>query len=192
MSGASAIQTIVAWNWSATSLGSSAAAITSPREQSISASSVSVTDWPARARGEIAVRRYDACDRRFAPGRQHAHFVAGAHFAGSDASGEAAERAVGAVHPLHRHAERRCRRIVGNLNARQMCEQRRTIVPGHVHAGGDDIVAVNARDRDSVQRPSAPRAARMRDTPQRSPRIPARSIRRDPFSSPPAPRGGCP
>jgi hypothetical protein len=42
--GSSAIHTSVHSNWSATSAGASAAQITSPREMSISSSSVSVTD----------------------------------------------------------------------------------------------------------------------------------------------------
>src|SRR5436190_21764496 len=44
----SAIHTMVDSNWSDTSGGLSAAAITSPREQSISLSKHSVSDWPAR------------------------------------------------------------------------------------------------------------------------------------------------
>ena len=53
-----------------------AAAITSPREQSTSSASVTVTDWPATASLEVAVGGDDPLDPRDPARRQHPHLGA--------------------------------------------------------------------------------------------------------------------
>ena len=73
--GSSAIQMIVASNWSATSAGADAVEITSPREMSISSTKVRVIDWPAiaslRSPSAVTMRavlsRPEGCTRTRSP-----------------------------------------------------------------------------------------------------------------------------
>ena len=77
-----------------------------PRETSTSSSSTSVTAWPSTARGEVAAMRDDALDPRGLAGFGDHHLVALRDRARRDRAGKAAEIEIGAVHILHREAER--------------------------------------------------------------------------------------
>ena len=146
--GSSAIQTIVASNWSATAGGELVQASTSPRLTSISSSSVSVTDCPATARSRSPSNVTMRATRLSRPDGSTAQLLARAHHAARDRAGEAAEIEVGAVDPLHRQPERLVLQSVLDLDRLEIVHQRRAVIPGHVLAGRDDVVALQARERD--------------------------------------------
>ena len=101
---------------------------------------------------ERAVEGLDGGDARRPPGGEDHDLVAGAQHAAGHLPGVAAVVVVllglRADHPLHGEA-----RVVevarrGDLDRLEVVQQRRSLVPGHVGRGLDDVVAVQRRDRD--------------------------------------------
>ena len=105
----------------------------------------------------LAVGTEDARDGGGAAGGDDADLVADRDAAGGDEAGEAAEVLVGAVDPLHGHAERPVGGG-GDLDRLEMGEQRRSVVPGHRGGGVDDVGAGQARQRDGGDPVDADRA----------------------------------
>ena len=90
-------------NWSVVLAGASVVEITSPREMSISSSSVRVMDWPAVAVGQITVVRDDSRNLAFLAGRLHAYAIAhGEPPRPQRCPSKAAKIEVGPVDPLDR------------------------------------------------------------------------------------------
>jgi len=83
-----------------------------------------------------------------APRRGDPHLVTGTDGAGGDGAAEAAEIQVGAIHPLHRQAERFFPAIILDLHRLQMVHQGRPVVPRGVGAGVDDVIPAEGGDGD--------------------------------------------
>ena len=98
---------------------------------------------------QIAVMGDDGFDPRGLARGQHPDRIARTHAAGADLAGKAAEIQIGTVHPLHRHAEGII--LHGGIAQRrffQMAQQRRPLIPRHMRAFLDDIVALQPGNRD--------------------------------------------
>ena len=104
---------------------------------------------PGTGFSQIAVGGDDALDRGLAARGHHADGVAGTDRAADDLAGEAAEVEVGAVHPLHGHAERLVLQLVVDLDGLEVADERGTGVPGRVRRGLDHVVAAQCRERDA-------------------------------------------
>ena len=151
-SASSSIQTMVASNWSATSAGSSAATITSPRLMSISSASVERDRLAGDGLVEVAVERDDARDGARPARRQDAHARRPAGRAPPTMVPEKPRKSrFGPVDPLHRHAERLARAgALVDLDGLEVPDQRRARRTRACCALGlDDVVAAQRRHRDA-------------------------------------------
>ena len=123
----------------------------SPREASISSSSVSVTESGAKGFVEFPVVSHDGFDLGRLLARQHHDLFAFADDAGSDGAAETAEVEIGSVDELHRHAKVLQVAIAADVNRFQEVHQRAAVVPRHGFAAFDDVVSVERADRIEVQ-----------------------------------------
>ncbi|MNO80859.1 hypothetical protein D3C76_720790 [compost metagenome] len=90
---------------------------------------------------QVAIEGHDARNPALLPGRQHTHTVAGTNHAAGDGAGETTEIQVGAVDPLHRHAERQFLLVrLVDLDGFQVAHQRGAAVPRHVFALLGDVL----------------------------------------------------
>ncbi|MNN70748.1 hypothetical protein D3C81_1866230 [compost metagenome] len=91
---------------------------------------------------QITIEGNDARDSALLPGWQHTYAVAGTNHAAGDGAGETTEIEVGAVDPLHRHAERQFLLVrLVDLDGFQVAHQRGAAVPRHVFALLGDVLA---------------------------------------------------
>jgi len=98
---------------------------------------------------EVAVARDDARDRAFLARGLDADAVARLHNASGNGAGEAAEVEVGTIDPLHGQAEGLpLQAVIVHLDGLEVTHQRGAVVPGHVGAGLDDVVALVGGHRD--------------------------------------------
>ena len=137
--GSSAIQTIVASNWSATSAGGVGRREHDRRAlMSISSARVRVIDWPATACAQVAVGGDDARDRGSRPeGSTRTRVARRARCRRRSVPAKPRKSRLRAVDPLHRHAERRVAPASVSIATRlQMLQQRRPAIPGHVRRCG--------------------------------------------------------
>ena len=100
---------------------------------------------------EVTVERDDARHVARGAGGQHPDRVARPDGAADDPAREAAEVEVGAVHPLHGQTERQRGGVVVDLDGLEEPHQGRPVVPVHVRARLDDVVALQRRHRDERQ-----------------------------------------
>jgi hypothetical protein len=63
-------------------------------------------------------------------------------------AGKTAKIEIGAIDPLHRHAERRLHQRGIHIHTFEIGEQRRALIPGRLWAFGHDINAITRRKRD--------------------------------------------
>ena len=98
-----------------------------------------------------SVKRHDLLDARLAARAHDDDRVAGHDRTRGDGAGKAAEIEIGAVDPLHRKAERPRRRGIFDVNAFQIFEKARALMPGDVWRGRGDVVALSRGNRDHRQ-----------------------------------------
>ena len=94
---------------------------------------------------QVAIHGDDRLDRAGLARGERTQFVAGFDRAAGDQAGEAAKIEIGAIDPLHRHAERLgLTGGVADLDGLEVVDQDGTIVPGRVAGSGGDVVAGKA------------------------------------------------
>ena len=130
--------------------------IRSPRETSRSSSSRTVTAIGANASSTGPRGPSMRGDRRRQAAGQHLHLVARAQHAAGHGAGVAAvvvERVATAGGSTYCTGKRGVDQVAvaGHVHVLEVVQQRRPLVPGGVRRAGDDVVAVERRDRDDGQ-----------------------------------------
>ena len=115
---------------------------------SISSSSVRVTEFADFGLVDGAVERDDFLDPAFKTGGKDDDFLARADPAGGDLPGVATEVLIRPQNILHRISKIHVVLAGADVDVLEMVQQRRAIIPGHLAALGDDIVAGQRRHRD--------------------------------------------
>ena len=127
----------------------------SPRPTSTSSSSRIVTDCGGKASSSGRSKVSTAATRVRRPGRQHDDLVARPPGSAGDLPRVAAVVVVVVRHrpdhPLHREAAVVEVAVAGELDALEVLEQGRAVVPGQAVAALDDVVAAQRRHRDRAR-----------------------------------------
>src|SRR5690606_38012037 len=93
----------------------------------------------------------DGFDPAFLLGWQYHDLVALAHHAGGQRAAEAAEVQVGAVDVLHGEAQVLEVAVLGDLHGLEQGHQRWTVIPRHLLAGVDHVVALERRHGNEIE-----------------------------------------
>ena len=131
---------------------------------SMSSSSRIVTDIGGNASADRTLHRVDRRDAGREPGRQHHHLVADLEHAAGDRARVAAVVVVlvahRADHVLHGEAAVDQVAVGRDVDLFEQVQERGALVPRHVRGPGDDVVAVERRDRHEREVAGLERAAK--------------------------------